>query len=125
MGVEGRQDVGPGKQNLFQAGLAECPARRLIRKIAISSRRESAMNEQTGDMRALIEQIAKALVDEPDQVSVNQIDAAQDTVLELKVAPNDLGKVIGKQGRTARAMRNLLGASGMKFNKRFTLEILE
>ena len=83
------------------------------------------MNEQTGDVRALIEQIAKALVDEPDQVSVNQIDAAQDTVLELKVAPNDLGKVIGKQGRTARAMRNLLGASGMKFNKRFTLEILE
>ncbi|OLB22986.1 MAG: RNA-binding protein [Acidobacteriales bacterium 13_2_20CM_55_8] len=76
-------------------------------------------------MRALIEQIAKALVDEPDQVSVNQIDAAQDTVLELKVAPNDLGKVIGKQGRTARAMRNLLSATGMKFHKRFTLEILE
>ena len=83
------------------------------------------MNEQTGDMRALIEQIAKALVDEPDQVSVNQIDAAQDTVLELKVAPNDLGKVIGKQGRTARAMRNLLSATGIKFHKRFTLEILE
>ena len=83
------------------------------------------MNEQTGDMRALIEQIAKALVDEPDQVSVTQIDAAQDTVLELKVAPNDLAKVIGKQGRTARAMRNLLGATGMKFHKRFTLEILE
>jgi len=83
------------------------------------------MNEQTGDMRALIEQIAKALVDEPDQVSVNQIDAAQDTVLELKVAPNDLGRVIGKQGRTARAMRNLLSATGIKFHKRFTLEILE
>jgi predicted RNA-binding protein YlqC (UPF0109 family) len=79
------------------------------------------MNEQSGDMRALIEQIAKALVDEPDQVSVNQIDASQGSVLELKVAPNDLGKVIGKQGRTARAMRNLLGA----LNKRFTLEILE
>jgi len=83
------------------------------------------MNEQSRDMRALIEQIAKALVDEPDQVSVNQIDAAQDTVLELKVAPNDLGKVIGKQGRTARAMRNLLSATGVKFHKRFTLEILE
>jgi len=83
------------------------------------------MNEQSGDMRALIEQIAKALVDEPDQVSVNQIDAAQDNVLELKVAPNDLGKVIGKQGRTARAMRNLLSATGIKFHKRFTLEILE
>ncbi len=83
------------------------------------------MDEQAGDMRALIEQIAKALVDEPDQVSVNQIDASQGRVLELKVAPNDLGRVIGKRGRTARAMRNLLGATGMKFNKRFTLEILE
>ena len=83
------------------------------------------MDEQAGDMRALIEQIAKALVDEPDQVSVNQIDASQGSVLELKVAPNDLGSVIGKRGLTARAMRNLLGATGMKFNKRFTLEILE
>ena len=76
-------------------------------------------------MRALIEQIAKSLVDEPDQVSINQVDSEQGTVLELKVAPNDLGKVIGKQGRTARAMRTLLGAAGMKFHKRFTLEILE
>jgi uncharacterized protein len=83
------------------------------------------MSEQSGDMRALIEQIAKALVDEPDQVSVSQIDGEQAIVLELKVAPNDLGKVIGKQGRTARAMRTLLGASGMKLHKRFTLEILE
>ncbi|PYX93631.1 MAG: RNA-binding protein [Acidobacteria bacterium] len=76
-------------------------------------------------MRALIEQIAKSLVDEPDQVSINQVDSEQGTVLELKVASNDLGKVIGKQGRTARAMRTLLGAAGMKFHKRFTLEILE
>jgi len=83
------------------------------------------MTEQSGDMRALIEQIAKSLVDEPDQVSINQVDSEQGTVLELKVAPNDLGKVIGKQGRTARAMRTLLGAAGMKFHKRFTLEILE
>ncbi len=83
------------------------------------------MSEQGGDMRALIEQIAKALVDEPEQVSVHQIDGEQTVVLELKVAPSDLGKVIGKQGRTARAMRTLLGAAGMKFHKRFTLEILE
>jgi len=83
------------------------------------------MTEQSGDMRALIEQIAKSLVDEPDQVSINQVDSEQGTVLELKVASNDLGKVIGKQGRTARAMRTLLGAAGMKFHKRFTLEILE
>ena len=83
------------------------------------------MSEQSGDVRALIEQIAKALVDEPDHVSVNLVDDEQSTVLELKVAPNDLGKVIGRQGRTARAMRTLLGAAGMRFHKRFTLEILE
>ena len=81
--------------------------------------------EQGGDMRAFIEHIAKSLVDEPDQVSINQIEGEQTTVLELKVSPNDLGKVIGKQGRTARAMRTLLGAAGMKFHKRYTLEILE
>ena len=79
----------------------------------------------TGDMRALIEQIAKAFVDDPAQVSVNQVEEAGESVLELTVGPNDLGRVIGKQGRTARAMRNLLSAAGLKFNKRFTLEILE
>jgi len=83
------------------------------------------MSEPAGDMRALIEQIAKALVDEPDQVSVSQVDGDQTVLLELKVAPSDLGKVIGKQGRTARAMRTLLGAAGVKFQKRFSLEILE
>jgi predicted RNA-binding protein YlqC (UPF0109 family) len=82
------------------------------------------MSEQSGDMRALIEQIAKSLVDDPDHVAVNQVDG-ETTVLELTVAPDDVGKVIGKQGRTARAMRTLLGAAGMKFHKRFTLEILE
>ncbi|MGA9801248.1 MAG: KH domain-containing protein [Terriglobales bacterium] len=83
------------------------------------------MSEPTGDMRALIEQIAKALVDDPAQVSVNQVEEGTESVLELTVGPNDLGRVIGKQGRTARAMRNLLGAAGLKFNRRFTLEILE
>ena len=83
------------------------------------------MDEQAGDMRALIEQIAKALVDEPDQVSVNQIDASQGSVLELKVAPNDLGKVIGKQGRTARALRTILNANATKLRKRAVLEIVE
>jgi uncharacterized protein len=81
--------------------------------------------EQAGDMRALIEQIAKSLVDEPDQVAVQAVDEGESTVLELKVAANDLGKVIGKQGRTARAMRTLLGAASMKLHKRYTLEILE
>jgi hypothetical protein len=81
--------------------------------------------EQAGDMRALVEQIAKALVDEPEQVSVQQVDGEQVIVLELRVAPNDLGKVIGRQGRTARSLRTILGAAGMKLQKRFTLEILE
>ena len=83
------------------------------------------MNEPTGDMRVLIEQIAKALVDDPAQVAVNQVEEDGESVLELTVAPNDLGRVIGKQGRTARAMRNLLAAAGSKSNKRFALEILE
>jgi uncharacterized protein len=76
-------------------------------------------------MKELIEQIAKALVDSPDDVSVKAIEGEQTTVLELRVAPTDLGKVIGKQGRTARSIRTILGASGMKLRKRFTLEILE
>lgn len=76
-------------------------------------------------MKDLVEMIAKALVDEPDQVSVRSIDGEQSTVLELKVAQSDLGKVIGKQGRTARSIRTILGAAGMKLKRRFTLEILE
>jgi len=76
-------------------------------------------------MKQLVEDIAKALVDEPGQVSVREVEGEQVTVLELKVAPGDLGKVIGKQGRTARSIRTLLGAAGMKLNRRFTLEILE
>jgi len=80
------------------------------------------MNVQSGDVRALVEQIAKTLVDEPDQVSVSQLDG---DVLELKVAPNDVGKVIGSKGRVARALRALIGAAGVRLHKRFTLEILE
>ncbi|MDQ6706523.1 MAG: KH domain-containing protein [Acidobacteriota bacterium] len=76
-------------------------------------------------MKQLIEDIAKALVDIPEQVSVNELSGEQATVLELKVAASDLGKVIGKQGRTARSIRTILGAAGMKLNRRFTLEILE
>lgn len=76
-------------------------------------------------MKQLIEDIAKALVDIPEEVSVHTLEGEQVTVLELKVAPSDLGKVIGKQGRTARSIRTILGAAGMKLNRRFTLEILE
>jgi uncharacterized protein len=82
--------------------------------------------EPGGDMKALVEQMAKALVDEPEQVAVVLIQGDGDNlVLELRVAPGDLGKVIGKQGRTARSMRTILGAAGMKLQKRFTLEIME
>ena len=76
-------------------------------------------------MKQLIEDIAKALVDIPEEVSVSEVSGEQVTVLELKVAASDLGKVIGKQGRTARSIRTILGAAGMKLNRRFTLEILE
>jgi len=76
-------------------------------------------------MKQLIEDIAKALVDLPEEVVINVIEGEQTTVLELKAAPSDLGKVIGKQGRTARSIRTILGAAGMKLNRRFTLEILE
>ena len=76
-------------------------------------------------MKNLVTEIAKALVDIPEEVSVREVEGEHITVLELRVAPSDLGKVIGKQGRTARSIRTLLGAAGMKLNRRFTLEILE
>ncbi len=76
-------------------------------------------------MKELIEAIAKALVDNPEQVVVRAVEGEQVTVLELRVHPSDLGKVIGKQGRTARSVRTILNAAGMKLKKRFTLEILE
>ncbi len=76
-------------------------------------------------MKELVEEIAKALVDKPEDVVVTEVSGEHATVLELKVAASDLGKIIGKQGRTARAIRTLLGASGMKLDRRFTLEILE
>ena len=76
-------------------------------------------------MRDLVESIAKALVDNPEEVRVTEVEGEQTTVLELRVAQPDLGKVIGKQGRTARSIRTILGAAGMKLRKRFVLEILE
>ncbi len=76
-------------------------------------------------MKELIEYIAKALVDNPDQVSVNEIQGDQTSVLELKVAKEDLGKVIGKQGRSARVMRTILSAASTKLRKRTVLEIIE
>ncbi len=77
------------------------------------------------DMRALVEEIAKALVDEHEHVVVRCVDREQLTVVELSVSPTDFGKVIGKHGRTMRAIRTILGAAGMKVKKRYSLEILE
>ncbi len=76
-------------------------------------------------MKELIETIAKSLVDNPDQVSVEVVEGNQMTVLELRVNSEDLGKIIGKQGRTARSLRTIVSAAGMKMKKHFTLEILE
>ena len=76
-------------------------------------------------MKELIEYIAKALVDKPEEVSVTELEGEQTSVIELRVAKEDLGKVIGKHGRTARAMRTILGAASAKMKKRSVLEILE
>ncbi len=76
-------------------------------------------------LRELIEYIAKSLVDNPEAVKVHEVEGEQTSVLELRVAKEDLGKVIGKQGRTARAMRTILGAASTKARKRSVLEILE
>ncbi len=81
--------------------------------------------ERGGNMQALVEKIAKALVDDPEHVVVRCVDGEQLTVLELSVSANDVGKVIGTQGRTARSIRTILGAASMKLKKRYALEILE
>ena len=76
-------------------------------------------------MKELIKYIAQALVDNPEQVEVSEVEGNQTSVLELKVAKEDLGKVIGKQGRTARAMRTIVSAASAKLKKRSVLEIIE
>jgi predicted RNA-binding protein YlqC (UPF0109 family) len=80
---------------------------------------------EVNNMKDLIAYIAKALVDKPDEVVVTEVEGEQTSVIELKVAKEDLGKVIGKQGRTARAMRTILSAASTKINKRSVLEIIE
>jgi len=77
------------------------------------------------DMKALIELMAKYLVDKPEEVAVAEVDGERTAIFELRVAPSDIGKVIGKQGNTARAMRTILSASGTKIGKRCVLEILD
>ncbi len=79
----------------------------------------------SSELKTLIEYVSKALVDMPDHVEVNEIEGEQTTVIELKVDKSDLGKVIGKQGRTARALRTILNAASTKLRKRSVLEIIE
>ena len=76
-------------------------------------------------MRELVAYVAKALVDKPDDVVVTEVEGSHTAVIELKVAKDDLGKVIGKQGRTARALRTILSAASAKLNKRAVLEIVD
>jgi predicted RNA-binding protein YlqC (UPF0109 family) len=76
-------------------------------------------------MKELLELVARALVDHPDEVAVTEVDGEQSTVYELRVARGDLGKVIGKQGRTARAIRTIVASAGTKLRKRIVFEIIE
>lgn len=76
-------------------------------------------------MKELVVSIAKSLVDNPDKVQVTQLDGERSSIIELKVAPEDLGKIIGKQGRNAQAIRIIVSAAGMKLKKRYNLEIVE
>ena len=83
------------------------------------------MSEHAEDLRQLVEGMAKALVDAPDKVSVEAVEHSDGTVLSLRVASDDISKVIGKQGRTARSLRTIVGAASTKLRKRFSLEIME
>jgi predicted RNA-binding protein YlqC (UPF0109 family) len=83
------------------------------------------MTEQGANPKALIEHVAKALVNAPDQVIVEEVDEGDELVFELEVAEDDMGRVIGKSGKIARAMRNVLKAAGEKAGRRYELEILE
>ena len=86
----------------------------------------SAANDQSTErMKQLVFEIVQALVDEPNAVSVEVIEDHESTILRVRVAPPDIGKVIGKQGRTARSLRTILGAASMKLHHRFSLDILE
>ena len=84
-----------------------------------------AVNDSATDMKTLMTEIAKALCDEPGAVQVEAIQEGDSTLLRLRVAPNDIGKVIGKQGRTARSLRTILGAASMKLQHRYGLDIVE
>jgi len=83
------------------------------------------MIEPAASPRAMIEHIAKAIVEAKGEVFIDEYEDGDETVVELEVAEGDLGRIIGRSGRVARALRNLLGAAGLKLNKRYVLEIIE
>jgi predicted RNA-binding protein YlqC (UPF0109 family) len=91
----------------------------------LSQVQEISVDEIIKNMTALVLDIARALVDSPEKVSVESISEGEGTILRLRVAPTDIGKVIGKQGRTARSLRTILTAASMKLKHRFSLDILE
>ncbi|MGA8539018.1 MAG: KH domain-containing protein [Terriglobales bacterium] len=83
------------------------------------------MIEPSANPRAMIEYIAKAIVESKDEVYIDEYEDGDETVIELEVAEADLGRIIGRSGRVARALRNVLGAAGTKLDKRYSLEIIE
>jgi predicted RNA-binding protein YlqC (UPF0109 family) len=83
------------------------------------------MTEMAGDMSLLVAQIAQGIVDAPEQVQVTTVEDGDVMVLELRVAQTDIGKVIGRQGRTIKSMRTLVGAASLKLQQRYVLEIIE
>jgi uncharacterized protein len=115
-----------GSRNCLKL-LGDCPktnlgtaaARHFLPRVA------SMVDKMHDDMQQLVMEIARALVDDPERVEVEAVARDENTVLRLRVAPTDVGKVIGKQGRTARSMRTILSAVSMKLRHRYTLDILE
>jgi predicted RNA-binding protein YlqC (UPF0109 family) len=138
---QGRAVYGPAKDAAVKkcAAFAGCQAARRERVLG-GNGPGNAMNANAGipqvrgksmtqmnmvQVDELVREIARALVDEPSAVEVESVDRDENTILKLRVAPQDVGKVIGKQGRTARSVRTILGAVSMKLHHRYTLDILE
>lgn len=97
----------------------------ILQEVSVINQAMAIASEPSELMKQLILEIVQALVDQPDDVSVEMIDDRDATVIRLRVAHQDIGKVIGKQGRTARSLRTILGAASMKLHHRFALDILE
>ena len=107
-------------------GLTACAQKSQVPILAMQQVRGKNMTQvDMVQVDELVREIARALVDEPAAVEVESVARDENTVLRLRVAPQDVGKVIGKQGRTARSVRTILGAVSMKLHHRYTLDILE